>query len=94
MVVVVAAVVAMVLVMVVIAAATIVVLLLLLVIITIMIIMAILIIIVGYYPGSGILIPILGLGVCVLCVLSCFVSGGGPDIVLTTHSGRPALVYV
>ena len=32
--------------------------------------------------------------VCVLCVLSFVVSGGGPDIVLTTHSGRPALVYL
>ena len=30
----------------------------------------------------------------VLCVLSCVVSGGGPDIVLTTHSGRPAFVYL
>ena len=29
-----------------------------------------------------------------VCVLSCDVSGGGPDIVLTTHSGRPALVYL
>ena len=28
------------------------------------------------------------------CVLSCSVSGGGPAIVLTTHSGRPALVYL
>ena len=28
------------------------------------------------------------------CVLSCAVSGGGPDIVLTMHSGRPALVYL
>ena len=27
-------------------------------------------------------------------VLSCVVSGSGPDIVLTTHSGRPALVYL
>ena len=32
--------------------------------------------------------------VCVLCVLSCVVFGGGPDLVLTTHSGRPALVYL
>ena len=30
--------------------------------------------------------------VCVLCVLSCVVSLGGPDIVLTTHLGRLALV--
>ena len=28
------------------------------------------------------------------CVLSCAVSGGGTDIVLTTHSGRSALVYL
>ena len=27
-------------------------------------------------------------------VLSCVVFGGGPDTVLTTHSGRPALVYL
>ena len=34
--------------------------------------------------------------VCVsfVCVLSCIVFGGGPDIVLTTHSGRPAHVYL
>ena len=32
--------------------------------------------------------------VCVLCVLSFAASGGGPYIVLTTHSGRPALVYL
>ena len=43
---------------------------------------------------SGILIPILGLVVSFVCVLSCAVSGGGPDIVLTTHSGRPTLVYL
>ena len=29
-----------------------------------------------------------------VCVLSCVVFGGGRDVVLTTHSGRPALVYV
>ena len=40
--------------------------------------------------GSGILISVLGLVVCP----SCVVSGGGPHIVLTTHSGRPALVYL
>ena len=28
------------------------------------------------------------------CVLSCVVFGGGPDIVLTTYSGRPALMYL
>ena len=28
-----------------------------------------------------------------VCVLSCVVSDGGPNIVLTTHSGKPALVY-
>ena len=32
--------------------------------------------------------------VCVFCVLSCVVLGRGPDIVLTTHSGRSALVYL
>ena len=49
----------------------------------------------GSIPGvSGILIPLLGLGVSFVCVLSCAVSGGGPDIVLTTHSGRSALVYL
>ena len=49
---------------------------------------------VRFPAGSGILISVLGLGVCVLCVLSCIVFGGGPDNVLTTHSGRPALVYL
>ena len=39
------------------------------------------------------LIFFLGLG-CVLCVLSCDVSRGGPDSVLTTHSGSPDLVYL
>ena len=29
-----------------------------------------------------------------VCVPSSVVFGGGPDIVLTTHSGRPALVYL
>ena len=29
-----------------------------------------------------------------ICVLSCVVFGGSPDIVLNTHSGRPALVYL
>ena len=28
------------------------------------------------------------------CVLPCVVSGGGPNIVLTTHSGRPAFLYM
>ena len=33
---------------------------------------------------------------CVLCLCSvlCILSGGGPDIVLTAHSRRPALVYL
>ena len=31
---------------------------------------------------------------CVLYVLSCVISDGGPDIVLTTHSGSPALVFL
>ena len=40
----------------------------------------------NFYPGTR----------CVsfVCVLSSIVSGGGPDIVLTTHSGRPVLVYL
>ena len=29
-----------------------------------------------------------------VCVLSCVVSGGGPGIVLTTHSERRAYVYM
>ena len=29
-----------------------------------------------------------------VCVLSCLVFCGGPDVVLTTHSGMPALVYL
>ena len=44
--------------------------------------------------GSDILISILGLGVSFVCALSCVVSGGGPDVVLTTHSGMPALEYL
>ena len=33
--------------------------------------------------------------VSIVCVLPCVVFGGGPDIVLTTHSGRPPpLVYL
>ena len=32
--------------------------------------------------------------VCVHCVLPCVVFGGGPEIVLTTHSGRPAFMYM
>ena len=50
---------------------------------------------VPFPAGSGILISVLGLGVCpFVFVLSCVASGGGPDIVLTTQSGRPALVYL
>ena len=40
----------------------------------------------NFYPGTGC--------VCFACVLSCVVARGGPDIVLTTHSGRPVLVYL
>ena len=29
-----------------------------------------------------------------VCILSCVVSGKDPDIVMTTHSGRPAFVYM
>ena len=37
-----------------------------------------------------------GIGVFFVCVLSCVVFGRGPDIMLITHSGRPAptLVYL
>ena len=45
-----------------------------------------------FLAGSGILISVLGLCVYVHCVLSFVVSGDGLDIVLTTHSGRLALV--
>ena len=44
--------------------------------------------------GKTLMMMVLGLNLCVLCVLSCVVSGGGPDIVLTTRSARPALVYL
>ena len=37
---------------------------------------------------------ILGLGASLACVLFCDVSSGRPDIVLTTHSGRPAIVFL
>ena len=37
-----------------------------------------------FYPGTG--------SVSYVSVLSYVVSDGGPDIVLITHSGRPALV--
>ena len=42
--------------------------------------------------GSEILISILGLVVFVLCFLSCVVPGCDSDIMLITHSGKPALV--
>ena len=48
---------------------------------------------VPFQAGSGILISVLGLGVCPLSVF-CVAFGGDPDILLTTHSGRPALVYL
>ena len=50
----------------------------------------------GSIPGgSGILTSVLGLGVCPFSVFcTVFVSGRGPGIVLATHSGRPALVYL
>ena len=40
----------------------------------------------NFCPGIG--------SVSFVCVLSCVIFGGGPDIVLTTHSGRSALVYL
>ena len=45
---------------------------------------------VRFPAGSGISVSILRL-VVVSSVLSCVVSDGGPDIVLTTDSGRPVL---
>ena len=49
----------------------------------------------GSIPGgSEILISNLELGVPFVCVLSSVVSGGGPDIVLTTQSRTPALSYM
>ena len=57
----------------------------------------------AFQPGSSGLIPsrirnfhfYLGTWcVSFVKVLSCAVSCGGPDIVLITHSGRPALVYL
>ena len=48
----------------------------------------------GSIPG-GVRNRISGIGcVSFVRVLSCVVFGGGPDIVLTTHSGRPALMYL
>ena len=49
----------------------------------------------AFQPGGPGSIPggIRNLGVC-LSVLSCVLLNGGPDIVLTTRSGRPALVYL
>ena len=35
-----------------------------------------------------------GIGCVSFVFMSCVVFGGGPDIVLTTHSGRLALVYL
>ena len=40
----------------------------------------------NFYPGT--------VSVSFICVLFCVVSGGGPASVLTTHSGRSALVYL
>ena len=49
----------------------------------------------GYFPGWVRNFNIYSWDwVCVFCVLSSAVSGGDPDIVLTTHSGRPALMYL
>ena len=42
--------------------------------------------------GSGILISIMGLDICILCVVSCVFSGGSPHILLTTYSGKLAVV--
>ena len=40
----------------------------------------------NFYPGTGF--------VSFDCALSCVVFVGGPDILLTTHSGTLALVYL
>ena len=39
-----------------------------------------------YYPGTGFVSSV--------CVISCVVSGIDPDILLTTISGKPALVFI
>ena len=49
---------------------------------------------VRFPAGSRILIYILELCVSFVYVLSCVVCDSGPDIQLTTDSGRPALVYL
>ena len=41
-------------------------------------------------PGPA---SILRLGACPLSVLSCAVSGSGPDILLTTDPGKSAFLY-
>ena len=57
----------------------------------------------AFQPGGPGLIPggvrnfnfCPGIGcVSFVCVISCVVFGGSPDIVLTAHAGRPALVYL
>ena len=41
---------------------------------------------INFFPGTG--------SMSFVCVLTCVVSGDGPDIVLTTHSAKPTLVYL
>ena len=41
---------------------------------------------INFNPGTGFL--------SLVCVMFCVVSGCGPDIVLTTHSGRPVIVFL
>ena len=43
--------------------------------------------------GSGIIISILELAMSFVCALPYIVSGGGLNILLTTVSGKPALVF-
>ena len=57
----------------------------------------------AFQPGGPGLIPsgVMNFNFCpgigcvsFVCILSCVVFGRDPDIVLTTYSGRPALVYL
>ena len=55
-----------------------------------------------FSPAAGVLLPVgskivifsLGLNLCLVYVMSCFLSDGSPDIVLITDSGRLALLYL
>ena len=47
-----------------------------------------------FLAGSENSISIMGLGVSFVCGLSCVVSDGGPNNVLSTRSEKPAFVYL